>query len=184
MTNRQQARSDAKLASQSHVRVAVWCAYASGVVSIFGIAFLVAFFTTFIGPLGTLNDAAVVIQYVLMVPMAVALHQILHRFGITASPVVLLLGILGMLAVIALQLLFMAGVLQYAQYIVPVSAGFLVVLGWFLMVRRLGYPTGAIPASLTLNILAGLYVGYPVWAFSLGRRLREAGTEGVGRGAV
>ena len=156
-------------------RVAVWCAYTSGAVSIFGIVSLVAFFTTFIGPLGVLNDIAVVIQYVLMIPIALALHQILRRSGPTLGLVALLLGTPGMLAVIVLQLLFMTGALSYAQYIVLVSAGFLVVLGWFLMVRRLGQSTGVLPTSILLHILAGLYVGYPFWAFSLGRRLRTSG---------
>ena len=157
--------------------VAIWCCYASGLVSIFGIAFLVAFFTTFIGPLGTLNDIAVVIQYLLMLPLALALHQMLRPSGPTLSLVALLLGIPGMVAVVALQLLFVTGVLPYAQYIVLVSAGFLVVLGWFLMVRLLGQFTGVLPRSILLHILAGLYFGYPFWAFSLARRLRAHSPE-------
>ena len=162
--------------SQWLVRVAVWCAYTTGVVSIFGIVSLAAFFTTLIGPFGILNDVAVVIQYVLMIPIALALHQILRRSGSALSLVALLLGIPGMLGVIVLQLLFMTGVLPYAQYIVLVSAGFLVVLGWFLMIRRLGQSTGVLPTSILMHILAGLYVGYPFWAFSLGRQLRSFAT--------
>ena len=153
-------------------RVATWCAYTSGVVSIFGIVSLVAFFATFIGLLGVLNDIAVVIQYVLMMPIGLALHQILRRSGRTLSLVALLLGIPGMLAVVVLQLLFVTGVLPYARYIVLVSAGFLVVLVWFLMVHPLGQSTGVLPRSILLHILAGLYVGYPFWAFSLGRQLQ------------
>ena len=153
-------------------RAATWCAYTSGVVSIFGIVSLVAFFTTFIGPLDILNDIAVVIQYVLMIPVVLALHQILRRSGPTLSLVALLLGIPGVLAVIVLQLLFVSGALLYAQYVVLVSAGFLMVLAWFLMVRPLSQSTGVLSRSILLHILAGLYVGYPFWAFSLGRRLR------------
>ena len=153
-------------------RVAIWCAYTSGAVSIFGIVSLAAFLATFIGPLGFLNDTAVVIQYVLMIPIVLALHQILWGFGPTLSRVALLLGIPGLLAVIVLQLLFITDVLPYAQYIVLVSAGFLVVPGWFLIVRLLGQSTDVLPRSILLHILAGLYVGYPFWAFSLARRLR------------
>ena len=61
MTDLSQATHPGVTLPRQLVRVAGWCAYASGIVSIFGILFLVAFFTTFIGPLGTLNDIAVVI---------------------------------------------------------------------------------------------------------------------------
>ena len=156
-------------------RVAVWCAYASGVVSIFGIVFLVGFFTTFIGRLGTLNDIAVVVQYVLMIPIAVALHQMLRLSRPNLSLAAVLVGTLGMLGVIALQLLFIIGMLAYEQYIVMVSAGFLVVLAWFVMLRYLGRSTDKLPKSMLLHVLAGLYFGYPFWAFSLARRLRSPG---------
>ncbi len=175
MTDLSRTTFPAMTARDGLTRVAAWCAYVSGVVSIFGILSLIAFFSTFIGPLGTLNDIAVVIQYVLMIPIALALHQILRRSGPTLSMVALLVGTLGMLAVIVLQLLFITGVLPYAQYIVLVSAGFLVVLGWFLLVRRLGQSTDVLPTNILLHILAGLYFGYPFWAFSLGRRLRRSG---------
>ncbi len=159
------------------VRVATWCAYASGTVSIFGIAFLVVFFTTFIEPIGTLNDIAVFIQYGLMLPIAIALHQLLRTRGPALSVVALVLGTAGMLAVIVLQILLVTGVLPFAQQIGMVSVGFLVVLGWFMIIRHLGRSTGKLPSSMLLHILAGLYFGYPVWAFSLGRRLRALGLE-------
>ena len=162
------------------VRVAGWCAYASGIVSIFGIVFLVAFFTTFIGPLGTLNDIAVFIQYGLMLPIALALHLLLRLHGPTLSLIALLLGVAGMVAVIVLQILLVAGVLPFAQQIGMVSVGFLVVLGWFMIIWYLGRSTGKLPSSMLLHVLAGLYFGYPVWAFSLGRRLRTAGLDCYG----
>ena len=162
-----------RFTSQPSYRLARWCAYTSGVVSIFGIVSLVAFFTTFIGPLGILNDIAVVIQYVLMLPIAFALHQALRPHGPSLSLVAVVLGVAGMLGVIVLQLLFMTGMLPYAQYIVLVSAGFLVVLGWFVMVGYLGRFTDKLPNSMLLHVLAELYFGYPLWAFSLARRLRS-----------
>jgi hypothetical protein len=161
-----------KAAQGGLIRVAEWCAYVSGVVSIFGIGFLVSFFTTFIGRLGTLNDIAVAIQYVLMIPIALALHQLLRPSGPVLSRAALLVGIPGMIAVSVLQLLLVFGALPFQRQIGMVSAAFLVVLGWFLMVRHLGRANGVLPRSLPLTILAGLYFGYPFWAFSLGRRLR------------
>ena len=171
MTDLSQATHPGVTLPRQLVRVAGWCAYASGIVSIFGILFLVAFFTTFIGPLGTLNDIAVVIQYGLMLPIAVALHQALRPHGPTLSLVALLLGVAGMIAVIVLQVLLVANVLPFDQQIGMVSAGFLVVLAWFVMVRYLGRSSAILPKSMLLYVLAGLYFGYPFWAFSLGRRL-------------
>ena len=159
------------------IRVAAWCAYASGIVCIFGIVFLVAFFTTFVGPLGTLNDIAVFIQYGLMLPIALALHQLLRLHGQTLSLVALLLGAVGMAAVIVLQILLVAGVLPFAQQVGMVIVGFLVVLVWFVTIWHLGRSTGKLPSSMLLHVLAGLYFGYPVWAFSLGRRLRALGSK-------
>ena len=158
-------------------RVAVWCAYASGVVSIFGIVFLLGFFTTFIGPLGTLNDIAVVVQYVLMIPIAVALHQMLRLSRPNLSLTAVLLGVAGMIAVIVLQTLLVVDVLSFEQQIGMVIAGFLVVLAWFVMLHYLGRSTDKLPKSMLLYALAGLYFGYRFWAFSLARGLRSPGLD-------
>ena len=171
MTDLNQATYPGVTLPRRLVRVAGWCAYASGIVSIFGIVFLVAFFTTSIGPMGTLNDIAVVIQYGLMLPIALALHQLLRLRGPTLSLVALLLGVAGMAAVIVLQILLVTDVLRFAQQIGMVSVGFLVVLGWFVIIWHMGRSTGKLRSSMLLHVLAGLYFGYPVWAFSLGRRL-------------
>ena len=47
--------------SENLLRIAAWCAYVSGIVSIFGILFLVAFFGGVGGRFGTLNDVAVIL---------------------------------------------------------------------------------------------------------------------------
>ncbi len=177
MTGSDQATSTAMLTSRWSIHVAVWCAYTSGTVSIFGILFLVAFYTTPIGLLGTLNDIAVFIQYGFMLPIALALHQLIRHHRPILSLVALLLGIAGMLAVIALQILLVTGVLPFAQQIGMVIVGFLVVLAWFVITGYLGRSTGRMPKSMFLNVLAGLYIGYPVWAFLLGRRLRATGLD-------
>ena len=158
-------------------RGAAWCAYASGGVSFFGIVFLVAFFTTFIGPLGTLNDIAVAIQYAFMLPIALALHGLVRPYGPVLSLVALLLGVAGIFAVIVLQILLVTGVLLFEQQVGMVIVGSLVVLAWFVITGHLGRSTGKLPNSMLLHVLAGLYFGYPVWAFSLGRRLRTPGLD-------
>jgi hypothetical protein len=159
-------------ASQRLVKLAGWCAYASGIVSIFGIVFLVAFFTLG-GLFGPLNDLAVIVQYVLMLPIALALQQLLRPHGPGLSMVGMLLGIVGIFAVIILQFLLVAGVLTFGQQIGMVIPAFLVVLAWFVINAYLGRSIEVLPKSMLFNVLAGLYIGYPLWGFSVGRRLRS-----------
>lgn len=154
------------------IEVTTWCAFVSAFVSILGIVFLVAFFALG-APTGRLNDIAVIVQYSLMLPMAFAIYQILRPFGPRLSLAALLIGIPGMLAVIILQVLLVTGVVPFAIQIIPVVIGFLVVLVWFIMIGYLAHSTDKLPNSMLLHILAGLYIGYPIWAFSVGRRLRS-----------
>jgi hypothetical protein len=149
-----------------------FCLYASAGVSAVGIVLLVIFFASGVGVLGTANDVAVIIQYVLMLPIAVGLHLTLGPSRPAASRAAVAVGLFGMAVVIVLQTLLVADVITFEQYIGIVSAGFLVVLGWFLLVRRLDRSAGTLPSSLTLHVLAGLYFGYPLWALSVARRMR------------
>lgn len=155
------------------VRVAAWSAYVSAFVSILGIGFLFAFFGLG-APTGRLNDIAVIVQYLLMLPLAVALYQILRPFNSRLSLAALLVGIPGMLAVIALQILLVTGVLPFANQILPVVVAFLVVLAWFVLIGYIGRSTDKLPNSMLLHVVAGLYIGYPIWAYSVGRRLRAS----------
>jgi len=149
----------------------MWCAFTSGLVSIFGIVFLVAFFTTFIGSLGTMNDIFVIVQYVLMLPLAVYLHLTLGHRRPTFARNALVIGLASMISVAVLQFLLVSGIMPFEVQIGLVSAAFLVALVWFIMIRKLGESTDVVPRSLVLTVLAGLYFGYPFWAFSVGRRL-------------
>lgn len=151
-------------------RVAGWCAYASGVISVFGIVFLVAFFTVG-GGFGKLNDIATIVQTILMLPIAFALQRLLRPLGSALSMVSMLLGIAGMLAVIILQILLVVGILTFNQQIGMVLPAFLVILAWFVINAYLGRSIDVLPHSMLLNILAGLFIGYPVWGYLVGRRL-------------
>jgi hypothetical protein len=108
-----------------------------------------------------------------MLPIAFALYQILRAYNSGLSLAALLIGIPGMLAVIVLQILLVTGIVPFSVQIVPVIVAFLVVLVWFIIVGFLGRSTEKLPKSMLLHVLAGLYIGYPIWAFSLGRRLRS-----------
>lgn len=154
------------------IKAAAWSAYGSGIASIFGIAFLFAFFVLG-APTGRLNDIAVIVQYLLMLPITLALFQILRPYHPNLSLAALLIGIPGMLAVIILQLLLVTDILPFASQIVPVVVAFLVVLVWFIINGLPGRSSEKMPGGMLLHVLAGLYIGYPIWAFSVGRRLRS-----------
>ena len=153
------------------IRVAAVCAFLSGFVSIIGIVFLFAFFALR-APTGRLNDMAVIVQYALRLPIAFAIYQILRPENPSLSLAALLIGVPGMLAVIVLQVLLVTDVLPFANQIVPVVIAFLVVLVWFIINGNLARPTDNLPSNMLLSVLAGLYVGYPFWAFSVWRRMR------------
>ena len=157
-------------------RLAAWCAYASGVVCIFGIVFLVALYVSlFTGDdevgFGPLNDISVIVQYTLALPIVAMFYRVLGPYGPTYSLVSMLIGIVGMIAAIVLQVLLVAGVLSFGQQVGMVIVAFMVILAWFVMTARLARSSGELPNGMLLYVLAGLYFGYPVWAFSLGRRL-------------
>ena len=167
------------------VIVAGWCAYASGIVSIFGILFLIALYVTLFAfdedvGFGRLNDISVIIHYTLTLPIALVLRQLLRPYGPVLSLVAMLLGIVGMVAAIVLQTLLVTGVLSFTQQVGMVIIAFMVILAWFVINGYLGRSSDKLPNSMILHVLAGLYIGYPVWAFSLGRRLRALGPKSDG----
>ncbi len=151
-------------------RVSGWCAYASGVACIFGIVFLVVFFTVG-GIFGPLNDIAVIVQYVLALPIVFALQRLQRPQNSALNRIATLIGVAGMLAVIALQTLLVTGVLPFSQQVGPVMGGFMVILAWFVISAYLGRDNNDVPSNMLLAVLAGLYIAYPIWAFSFGRQL-------------
>lgn len=171
MTDLGQTMSPVMDLSEKLTRLAGWSAYVSGVISIFGIVFLVAFFAGVGGEFGTLNDIAVIIQYVLMLPIAVAFWRYLRPDNEQLSYIAFLIGLVGILTVIVLQVLLVANLIPFEAYILIVSAGFLVATVWFVITGIVGRSADKLPNGLVLDILAGLYVGYPIWAFRLGNRL-------------
>jgi hypothetical protein len=132
---------------------------------------LIAFFV--VGePYGTLNDVSVVVQYLLAMPMLVALHTVLVRRAPRLSIVAAGIGLIGIIAVVALQLLLITKALTFAQQSVPVSVALFVgVGGWIVLVGCMSRTTGAFRNTIALALAGWSYVGYPVWAFAVGRQL-------------
>ena len=149
------------------------CAFLSGIAATAGLIVLFIFYSDInsLGQFGTLNDIAVIVQYTLMLPIAITLYQLLRPIDPRRARNHLIIGLAGMLTVILLQLLLVLNVIPFYAQIGPVIIAFLVVLAWFLLNRDLGRDTGILPQGLTLTIFAGLVFGYPIWSYKLGRHL-------------
>lgn len=164
------------------IRAAGAFAIVSGIISAIGVVFLITMFALFTTPLktlgltfGMLNDICVAIQYLLTIPIALALYQILLP-GEAATQALIRsatsVGIAAMLVVILLQLALIFGVLTFQQQVGWVSLAMVVGVGsWLVITGLVAQSTGRLPNSVVMSAVAVPYFGYPVWAFWLGRRL-------------
>lgn len=161
------------------IRAAGALAIVSGIISAIGVVFLLAMFAGFATPFknlgltfGRANDICVALQYVLTIPIALALHRILLPYNPTLIRVATVFGIAMMLVVVGLQLALIFGVLAFEQQVVWVSLAMILGVGAWLMITGLvARATGRLPNSVLMSGLAVPYFGYPVWAFWLGQRL-------------
>ena len=156
----------------AHLFIAI-CAFLSGIAAAVSLVFLFIFYSDInsLGHFGTYNDIAVTVQYILMLPIALFLYQQLRPVDPRRARNSLTVGLIGMFAVIILQLLLILDVLPFIFQIGPVIIAFFIVLAWFLLNRDLGRETDFLPHGLALTILAGLIFGYPIWSYKLGRNL-------------
>ena len=150
-----------------------------GVISAIGVVLLIAMFATFSTPLkvqgftvGTLNDICVAIQYLLTIPIALALYRILRVYNPALIHTATIIGIASMLMVTGLQLLLIFKVLTFEQQVLWVSLAMILGVGsWLVITGLVARSTGRLPNSMLMSILAVPYIGYPVWAFWIGLRL-------------
>ena len=167
--------------SDTMIHAAGGFAIVSGIISAIGVVFLIAMFVLFATPLkelgftfGLLNDICVALQYLLTIPIAFALYRILLPHNPAWIRIATLVGIAAMLAVIVLQLALIFGVLTFQRQVLWVSLAMIVGVGsWLVITGLVARSTGRLPNSLMMSAVAVPYVGYPVWAFWLGRYLLD-----------
>jgi hypothetical protein len=159
------------------IRLGGWAALASGAIGAVGLAFLIAMYASFaVGssaalPFGRINDFLVLIQYLVALPITLALQVLLGPRNPSLIRAATVIGIVGMFAIAGLQFLLVAGVLTFAQQVVPVMIAILVVGVWLVITGSVGQAGATLPGGLRMSLLAAPYLGYPIWAFWLGRRL-------------
>jgi hypothetical protein len=163
--------------SSSFLRVAGLCAYAGAVISAFGIVFLLAFYVGFLTDnvglqrFGTLNDICIIIQYLLALPVVVALHQILSPHFPRLSRAAAFIGLCGIIVVVFFQVLLVAGVMEFSEQVVFATLGLLIIGVWIVITSSRLRAIGVLRKGVLVGILGFFYLGYPVWVFVIGRRL-------------
>jgi hypothetical protein len=109
--------------------------------------------------LGSANDVVIIVQFLTFIPVALALRKWLPP---TRSMRIATAAAVGAMVVVAiLQLLLVAGVLEFDVQVILVLAMFLVLYAWVITVSSTGHRHGALPRSVTrFGLLLG--VTFPV----------------------
>lgn len=174
----------ARIESAGALRLGGLAALANAVVAPIGLVFLVAMFAAFGAGarsqglvFGWVNDVLAVVSGLLTLPVVVAVHRLLGADAPTASRLALGIGVGTNLAIVVLQSLLVFGALTFEQEIGPVVIAFLLLVVWFLLTGYVGSSTGLLPNGVRMGFLAASYIGYPIWAFWIGRHLLRAASD-------
>lgn len=166
--------------TRSWVRMAGPTVRLSALVAVVGIVFLVLMFAGFAmdarGPamaFGWINDLSIVVMYLLLVPTVMALHGLTRPGRSALATVVALAGLAGIAWVVVWQGLLVAGTLTFDQEIGPVTFGYLALAIWFVVAGFMASTSGDLPRGAWMGLLGASYLGYPIWAIWIGRRLER-----------
>ena len=118
---------------------------------------------------GGINDALILVAYVLAVPGVLATAGMLRSRQPRLAVAGALVALGAIVAITVLQWQLVTGGLTFEQQIGPVSIAFLALGAWFVLSAYMG--AGLLPYGVGIGVLAALYVGYPLLAFRLGRSL-------------
>jgi hypothetical protein len=164
--------------SDTAFRAAGWAAIVSGLAAAVGIVFLVAMFASFAAGAtasgqtsGRINDVLVLVSYLLAAPSVVAVHMLLRPRAPLLSGVLAAVGLGAIGAIVVLQYLLISEILTFEQQVGPVSIAILVLGVWFVTTGYLGRSSGLLLRGVRMGLIAATYVGYPIWAIWMGRRL-------------
>ncbi len=122
---------------------------------------------------GWINDVSAVVAALLMLPLVVAVYVLLRPHAPIVSGLAIVIGLGANLAIMVLQSLLVLGALTFQEEVGPVLIAFLFLVVWLVLTGYLGSSSGTLPHGLRMGLLAVTYVGYPIWAFWLGRRLLQ-----------
>ncbi|HEU4781949.1 MAG TPA: hypothetical protein VFS83_01285 [Ktedonobacterales bacterium] len=149
------------------LRYAGWAAYISAGLAIIGAIALLLFYglefpqaiatgsdsPQFFGPL---SDYAGLFQFLAMLPLTVALHQLAPAHNQRLSRVAEILGITGLLTAALAQFLLVAHIIDFTVNLPIVLVGMVFIGIWLVVANRLGRASGALSRRLTL---LGMFTG-------------------------
>ena len=161
------------------IRIAGGIAILCGIIGTIGVVTLIGMYACFAAQnmelgykVGMVNDISAAIQYLLTIPIALALYKILQGYHPELMRTATIIGIIAMLLVFGLQLLLILGILTFERQVLWLSLAMILGVGSWLVITGLAARSmGRLPNSLLISILAVPYFGYPLWAFWLGQRL-------------
>lgn len=148
-------------------RLAGWAAYISAGLSIIGAIALILFYgleapssfatgndsQQFFGPL---NDYMGLFQFLLMLPLTVALHQFAPARNRRLSLVAAALGVVGLLTAAVAQTLLVAHVISFDVNLPIVLVGMAFIGVWLVIANRVGRASGELSRRL---VLLGMFTG-------------------------
>lgn len=120
---------------------------------------------------GRTNDWLGLVSSVLAIPIVVVLGRLLYGRRSLAGLMVTAVGVGAFAAIVALSWLLVSDTWTFERQVGPVSAAYVVLMGWFVVTGRRMVVTGFHRHGLPLGVGAALYAGFPVWAIAVGRRL-------------
>ena len=103
------------------------------------------------------------------------MHVIVRETGHVRSLVLATVGAAGLVITIVLQWLLASGRMTFNEQIGYVSMSLFAVGVWLVGTGYLAKKVGVLPNGLRDGVLGAVYVGYPIWALNLGRRLLREG---------
>jgi hypothetical protein len=198
------------------IRYPGWAAFFSGFASIVALVSLILFFSLETSASsaqtphlwGPISDIAPIFQMLFLLIVAVTFYFSQRALAPLASLISCLIGAVGMVGVVLLQILLRLNILPFEQEVTPVLFATALVGVWLVMINILGLRQGSLSSRLAwLGIAVGVafvlepvmlsaaggavawrvfmsnyllltasavvfivsYVGFPVWAFGLGR---------------
>ncbi len=124
---------------------------------------------------GRTNDWLGLVSSILAIPVVVVLGRLLYPSRSLTGLLITAVGVGAFTAIVILSWLLVSDTWTFEQQIGPVSAAYVVLMGWFVVTGRRMATTGFHRHGLALGIGAALYAGFPVWAVAVGRHLIRLG---------
>jgi hypothetical protein len=178
-------------ARRATTRLAGTCLYASAVTGTVGVVTIIGMFAAFGAGnqlagerLGFINDVSAFPTLLLAVPAVLETRRLLRPTAPRLTDAITLLALAGTAGVLALQALLVTRALTLERQFPLVMLAYLGLQVWYVAMGLLGSRSGVLPKGGRMGVVAVTYVGYPVWAVWLGRRLRGLAAGEVEPGSV